>query len=292
MSVDLPDEATICAAIPGLSSLALIARGGQKVVYRATHEVFGDVVLKLILADNDDRLRREIEAVSENRFSNVPAIYHTGRISQAGQGSVYLIEQYIDGDTLRSMLVGCQGLPLLTALRVLRDLLRTAVELERCRLVHRDIKPENIIIDGAGKVWLLDFGIARHLDKASITATVQAFGPATLGYAAPEQLRNLKRQIDIRADLFSIGVVAYETIAGRHPFIAGARDRFEVIQRTESVEPPRLTIPGDSRGLLACFVHQLMAKQVSRRPATAQQAMEWFAAVLPTVQGVQLTETQ
>ena len=88
------------------------------------------------------------------------------------------------------------------------------------------------MVDRNGEYWLLDFGIARHLDKESITASGAMFGPASAGYAPPEQFRNIKTEIDIRTDLFAIGVVAYEALTGSHPFLQGAKDRVDAYRRT------------------------------------------------------------
>jgi serine/threonine protein kinase len=282
----LPDEATIYARLPHVKGLTPMTPGGQKMVYRATHDVHGSVVLKLFLnAAGDERITREIEAITTASFTNVPRIFEWGTMTHAGGNTAYLVEQYVDGETLRDILNRQGTMPLDRALALLDRLLSSAVELEHRRLVHRDIKPENILVDRGGSFWLLDFGIARHLDKPSITVSAAPLGPATPGYAPPEQFGNIKRDIDIRADLFAIGVVTYETLTGTHPFRQGAHDRMDVYRRTATVDAAPLTIPGDSQKLLAGFVSTLMAKHPSRRPRTAKQAQDWFVALLPTIQG-------
>ena len=129
----------------------------------------------------------------------------------------------------------------------------------------------------------MDFGIARHLEKPSITATDAHFGPHTPGYAPPEQFRNIKKEVDIRADLFSIGVLVYEAIAGEHPFISGARDYLDILRRTETLAVNFLVIPEDSQKQLGGFINILMSKYPSRRPKTAQIALDWYYALLPTI---------
>ena len=118
-------------------------------------------------------------------------------------------------------------------------------------IVHRDIKPENIIIDTNNKFWLIDFGISRHLDLESITASNSPFGPCTIGYSSAEQFRNIKKEIDIRADLFSLGVVAAEMIIGYNPFFYNTNDIIQVIKNIENQPLPLLRISGDSQFLLA-----------------------------------------
>lgn len=139
-------------------------------------------------------------------------------------------------------------------------------------------------MDNNNCFWLLDFGIARHLDLTSITATEEHFGPHTLGYAAPEQYRNLKPQIDSRADLFSLGVVAYEAISGVNPFTGEATSHLDVIRRIESTVPDRLEIQEDPSGEIAAFISLLIEKYSSRRPKTAKIALEWFESIVKKIE--------
>jgi serine/threonine-protein kinase len=113
----------------------------------------------------------------------------------------------------------------------------------------------------------------------SITATEEHFGPHTIGYAAPEQYRNIKPQIDSRADLFSLGVVAYEAVSGENPFTAGATSALDVIRRIESTVPAHLCIEGELGAEVAAFIGVLMAKYPSRRPQSARVALEWFESI-------------
>jgi serine/threonine protein kinase len=278
----IPDIPSIIKSqLPDLYDLDPLAHGGQKAVFRAKHVVYQDVVFKLLL-DSDERTQREIEVATQYQFSNVPKVYESGTISFAGAQSSYLLEAYVQGETLRTRLSRGK-VSLSTNLNLIRTLLTISTETEKRQLVHRDIKPENLILGSDGNIWLIDFGIARHLSKASITATGARFGPCTVGYAAPEQFRNMKSDIDIRADLFSIGVVAYESFTGQNPFKTGARDDFDVLRRTESVVLKPLNIQGDKSNELSQFISTLMDKYPSRRPRTAQQALNWFIGLLSTI---------
>jgi serine/threonine-protein kinase len=148
--------------------------------------------------------------------------------------------------------------------------------------VHRDIKPENIILAPDGKVFFLDFGIARILGVPSLTKTEAMIGPHSPGYAAPEQFNNLKSDIDSRADLFSIGVVTYECLSGKNPFSEGARNHLEVLQRTETITPISFRIQGDSQHQFMGLLSSLMGKYPSRRPNNATQALHWLNAAKST----------
>lgn len=269
----------VLKSLPELSNVQPIAQGGQKTVYKAVHKDFGDVVLKVVL-DANDRILREISIAVECDFLNVPELYFWKELIIDGQDIVVLIEQFIPGKTLRDYLNTNSSLSRHNCIMLCHSLLKTAVELEQKNLVHRDIKPENIIWGDDGNFWILDFGIARHLDLTSLTATNARFGPATVGYAAPEQLRNMKKQVDIRADLFSIGVVIFEAITGSNPFIDGARDALEVLQRTESLKLNSKMLQEFAGLELGQFVLVLMEKYASRRPTSAAQALQWFEEII------------
>jgi serine/threonine protein kinase len=105
-----------------------------------------------------------------------------------------------------------------SVLRLGLHVLEALERAETVQIVHRDVKPDNIMCDGEGNFWLLDFGIARHLELSSLTPTASPFGKMTLGYAPPEQCRNVKGDIDSRADLFALGVTLHECATGRNGF--------------------------------------------------------------------------
>jgi serine/threonine-protein kinase len=154
--------------------------------------------------------------------------------------------------------------------------LEALADAERARIVHRDVKPDNIMRGTDGMFWLLDFGIARHLDLTSLTATAALGGLFTLGYAPPEQFRNKKREIDVRADLFALGVTIVECFTGKNPFHDGARDANEVIRRIESspiVVPP---ISGDANAKLRDLIQALTQRRLDCRPASAAEALDWM----------------
>jgi eukaryotic-like serine/threonine-protein kinase len=264
---------------PQIFELEHLDSGGQKVVFAGHHQEHGDVVLKL--TDKvDDRTRREIDIVTNNRLPGVPVLFEWGNESFDDGEVMFLIEERVRGRSLRSVLQQVGTLDFPQASELLGFLLRSAAIFESERLVHRDIKPENIMIADDGTFFILDFGIARALDQTSLTATAARFGPATFGYAAPEQFRNMKKEIDARADLFSIGIVFYECITGVNPFIEGARSRLDVIKRSEKQPVQKLEIEEDSSGELAAFIDTLMQKWPSRRPRTAAEAWSWFQEII------------
>lgn len=257
-----------------------VAPSGQKDVLRARLND-EDVVLKIIKPSANDaaRAEREIAAVARLNCPYVPKVFEHGHRAIGGEDRYYLVEQYIAGVSYREQLVRQPVQPLVDVVRLGEVLLGACVEFEAQRLVHRDIKPENIMVDGSGKFWIIDFGIVRMLDAESLTATSQRFGPCTPGYGAPEQFRNDKKAINAQADLFSVGVVLYESLAGAHPFGAGRRAVLDVIRAVDSTDVPRLAIPGDKDGCLAELICSLAGRFPSRRPPTAVDAFAWFREV-------------
>lgn len=264
---------------PDITGVKEIQQGGQKRVYTAIHKQHGQVVVKLILdVKNFERTLREIDLVQEKNFQRVPKIYEHGT-KICDTKLIFIIEQLITGNTLRE-LIDKGGFQEKEAISYLIALLEICVQLENQSVVHRDIKPRNIIIDKNGELWLLDFGIARQLDLASLTPTMAPYGPHTLGYAAPEQIENLKKKIDIRADLFSVGVLVYEMINGENPFFASAINRLDVIRNTKNLSPEKLDLDLPKGEDLSALINSMIEKYPSRRPPSATKALEWLNKII------------
>jgi len=277
----VPDIEIVKRILSDVTEVSELKVGGQKAVFKAVSEQHGKVVVKIMLpAGSTDRLILEIKIVSENDFPNVPRIINSGQIEIAGDPVLYIVEPYVAGSDLRTVLTSKGHLSISEVIALLASLLDTVAALEDKGVVHRDIKPENILCSTGGRYWLLDFGIARDLRSPSLTATAAQFGPHTAGYAAPEQFHNMKKRIDSKADLFSIGVVAYESLTGSHPFSSGARDYLDVLRRTETVNPEQLKIKGDANDELSRFIQSLMEKYPSRRPPSARIALSWFQQIV------------
>lgn len=276
------DLSTLRGEFPALDNVRPLAAApsGQKEVLRATKDG-RDVVLKLIKPGPKQLARadREIAAVARLECDFVPRILEHGKRDIGGEQRYFLIEEFIDGETYRQRLTRAPVQSIASVLHLARGLLVGCVEFEAKKMVHRDIKPENIMVDSSGKIWLIDFGIVRLLDAQSLTATSDRLGPCTLGYGAPEQLRNLKDEITIKADLFSVGVVLYEALAGENPFGAGRRGLMEIVHALNSVNVPVLNIPGDPDNGFAELIASLASRYSSRRPDTAREALQWFEDV-------------
>jgi serine/threonine protein kinase len=272
------------SCFPQLSELHPLKEGGQKWVYMCQHPEHGACALKLMKPGRERYLDRELEAISRLSSDNVPEVYEIGEIDSPVGQCVWILEQYVHGTDLAEILQ--QG-PLLheQLLTLAVDLVATAADAESVKVVHRDIKPANIKIDGAGKAWLLDFGIARILDLKSKTSTAASFGPHTAGYGAPEQFRYRKREIGGRSDLFAIGVVLYECATGNNPFLEGTRDNEETLRRVEQQLLPRLRLEWDVNGEFADFVSALTQKYPYQRPPDCMDALAWLRGIVQRLGG-------
>ena len=271
------DMSWIAAQFPLLSGLQPLAQGGQKIVFAAQHAIDGDVVLKLLLRSSDgQRLEREVLAGQLVECERVPRVFETGELDTQLGRCIWLREQRVSGMTLRTRLVRSGALDFTSLLRLGVQLLSTLAHAEAKRIVHRDIKPENLMIDTSGSFWLLDFGLARHLDLESLTATKMPWGMGTLGYSPPEQLRNRKREIDGRTDLFAVGVLLHECATGTNLFRDGASDELEILRRVETLAMPRLQLADDHGGALADLVSALVQKYPTQRPRTVADALAWI----------------
>jgi serine/threonine-protein kinase len=272
------DPAWLAQQFPDLSGLTPVAGGGQKWVYRATHRRDGNVVLKVIKPGSDaERIKREILAVQRIASPRVPRILDTNLLVLPMGQFVWLREQLVPGRSVRAVIDSRVLSP--EELRRLAEHALEALEAgERVRIVHRDVKPDNLMLDATGSFWLLDFGIARHLDLESATPTAQHYGVFTPGYAPPEQFNNLKREIDSRADLFALGVTLWECATRRNPFRDGIRDGLEVLRRVESISLDRVDRT-DLDPALRDLIYSLTRPRADHRPSSAQDALAWVRAL-------------
>lgn len=276
------DSKDIMEIYPVESIIKKYPQSGQKQVLLIQHKNYGKVILKVV-EGRSERVEREINIVTNNNFTSVPRILNTEKFIINGIEGLFICEEFIDGLTLREILNKEKQLPLNEVVTLAESLLSIIVELENHSIVHRDIKPENIIRDNDGNWFLIDFGIARDLKSCSLTMTNAQVGPHTPGYAAPELFQYNKKDIDSRADIFSLGIVLFEALVGSHPFLRGDElDLNEIWYSTVTIEPKYIQIDGDIDMQFMGLIQTFMQKHISRRPICAAKAMEWFQNVKKT----------
>ena len=184
------------------------------------------------------------------------------------------IEERIDGIPLTSCVDRFrEEKSVLTLLMMLVEGLRLLWEQPQ-KIVHRDLKPDNILIRDNGNPVIIDLGIVREEGSAGITASHFHVGPCTPAYASPEQAKNEKRFISFKSDFFVLGVLAYELLAGTHPFRETDADHIEdVLGRVISFHPPSLASLGKASPDLSVIIERLMSKEPYQRHRTVESLL-------------------
>ncbi len=193
-----------------------LGSGGMADVYLAEDQELGRRVAIKILDGrhaNDDqfieRFRREAKNAAALNHPNIVSIYDRGN----AEDTYYIAMEYLDGRTLKELIVGHGQAPVRVAVEYARQILSALRFAHRHGIVHRDIKPHNVLVDREGRVKVTDFGIARA-GTSQMTETGSIVGTAQ--YLSPEQARG--GEVDQRSDLYSLGVVLYELLTGKTPF--------------------------------------------------------------------------
>jgi eukaryotic-like serine/threonine-protein kinase len=269
-------------SLPQLNIGPKLGKGGQKIVHYGTHPQWGNVVIKLTTPENEnerERALREIAFVAKLNSPLFASPFYFGEFTHNGQNIVYVIEEFLIGKNLREIINSIRPnvLPITEVHRIILNILEALSLLQAESLVHRDIKPENIMISES-RVTLIDFGIARKLDIESLTATYEIFGPMTPGYAPPEQIKNEKRKISFRTDLFSLGVVVYELLIGKNPFLENAKSPQEAIWNVLNKTPIPLANKGFNSSMDE-FVMRCLNKTCHKRPESVNRARELFESI-------------
>ncbi|CAN5167335.1 hypothetical protein BH11MYX1_BH11MYX1_35210 [soil metagenome] len=249
--------------------LSLIGEGGMGKVYRARHRGLDKLVaLKVIdpRVGSAERFVREAHAIAR--------LDHPGCVRIYDHAAGYIAMELLDGPTLGAVMDAGGQLPIDQALAIGKDLLAALAHAHLNGVLHCDLKPANIMIVKRGAV-IIDFGLAWLHDSAKLTREGMAFG--TPSYLAPERLRG--DAYDARSDLYTVGVLLYEMLAGAKPFAGATRDE---IMRNALDRPPlplRAMRPGIPRAL-DDFVMRALAKDPARRFATAEE----MRAALPVAE--------
>lgn len=238
-----------------------IATGGMGEVWQAQDDVIlRQVAIKILkqqyLGDPDfvERFRTEAKHAAMINHDGIANVYDYGE----DEGSAYLVMELVPGEALSSILEREKTLP---EQQVISIIVQTALALDAAHregLVHRDIKPGNLLITPEGNVKITDFGIARVANQASLTQTGQVMG--TVQYLAPEQATG--KPASASGDIYSLGIVAYEALAGRRPFKGETQMAIAMAQINET--PPPLSSELDPK--LVKLVMDCMAKKPDQRP--------------------------
>jgi eukaryotic-like serine/threonine-protein kinase len=255
--------------------LEILGRGGFGIVFRAYDEMLQRIVAVKVLSPQlattspaRKRFLREARTSAQVRHENVVQVYEVG-----DQPLPYLVMELVPGESLQQLLDRVGPLDVLEVLQIGRQIAEGLSAAHATDLIHRDIKPGNVLLEGGHqKIKITDFGLARAADDASITQSGIVAG--TPMYMAPEQAKG--DRIDQRADLFSLGSVLYQMVAGRPPFRANST--VAVLKRVaEDTARPIREITPETPQWLCDIIAKLHAKSPDDRFQSAREVADLLA---------------
>lgn len=266
-----------------------IALGGMATVYRATDKRLDrSVALKIMhphLAKGTSgqsfvsRFRREARAAARLTHPGLVAVYDQGVDGEIS----YLTLEFVEGTDLRHILDTRGTLSVGKALAITEDTLDALAAAHRSSLVHRDVKPENILISNEHEVKITDFGLARAVTEVTSTTTGTLLG--TVAYLAPEVVTTGVG--DTRTDVYSVGIMLFEMLTGRQPFVGEAPIHVAYKHVNEDIPKPSTLVHWITPELDA-LVTSFAARNPEDRPRTASEALEDLREVLATLKPAQL----
>ena len=248
-----------------------IGSGGMADVWSAQDSMLGRVVALKFLHDRFaqdsqfvERFRREAQAAAGLQHPNVVGVYDRGE----WEGRHWIAMEYVEGASLKDLIA--RGLSVPEAVEIVRQILAGARFAHEKGIIHRDLKPHNVLVDGEGRARVTDFGIARA-GASEITQTGSVLGTAQ--YLSPEQAQGL--DVGVQSDIYSIGVILYETLTGRVPFEGESAVAIALKQVSEQPRPPAELNPQVSPAL-----NGVVLKALAKDPAHRYQSADEFLAAL------------
>ncbi len=253
--------------------LEKLGEGGMGVVYKADDtKLERHVALKFlsprIIGTDTERARLVHEARAAAAL-NHPSICTVYEIDEA-DGQIFIAMECVKGQSLKAMIESA-SMPLDEALAIAAQIAEGLAEAHAKGIVHRDIKPANVVVTPGGRVKIMDFGLARSNDATQLTVAGTTVG--TVAYMSPEQARG--KSVDHRTDIWSLGVILYEMIAGRRPF-RGDRDQ-AVIYSIVNEEPEPLSV---ARPEVPGELENVMSRMLAKNPASRHPGAEEVLADL------------
>ncbi len=259
--------------------LGRLGRGGMGEVWLAETETNDRVAIKVLgvrAALRDDggrRFERERRLLDRVRHDNVVAVLGALEHDEAADLTFFPMELVL-GKSLAELLAEHGRYPIRDAVTILGEVATALAAAHEAGVVHRDVKPGNVLIDREGRARLTDFGLARALDESRFTRTAEALG--TPAYMAPEQASG--DEAGPAADLYALGALAWELLAGRPPFQAEnalALLRLHIDATPEPIAERRAGLPDE----LATLVDELLRKRPDDRPESAAAVRDRLAAI-------------
>jgi serine/threonine-protein kinase len=259
-----------------------VGSGAMGTVYRARYDKTGQPVAIKVIAtgmEKDEtslaRFTREVEILRKLKHPNIVNVIKSGTLL----GKPFYAMEFVDGESLESMLERKTRFTWEQVIQIGKQVCAGLHQAHLQSVVHRDLKPANIMMMRDGSVKLTDFGIAKALDQVQLTATNTTVG--TAAYMSPEQCRG-EKNLTPKSDLYSLGVMFYELLTGRRPFLAETTlDMFLAHVNGKFERPSRIVL--DIPIWLDTLVCQLMEKDPQKRPLSAEVVGQALSEILDKV---------
>jgi serine/threonine-protein kinase len=262
--------------------------GGMSRLFVATERSLNrQVVIKVLPPElasevSAARFKKEIEVAAQLQHPHIVPILASG----SGDGLLWFVMPFVRGESLRHRLKSGGKLPVRDAVRILIEVADALAYAHRQGIVHRDIKPENILLE-EGHAVLADFGVARAIvaartvnasDGGNLTGTGMSVGTPT--YMSPEQAAG-DSHVDARADIYALGLVGYEMLAGQHPFGGSGSVQSMVVAHLTEPAPPVAKLRADTPPAVNAAIARALAKTPDERFRTAEEFRDALEAAPP-----------
>jgi serine/threonine protein kinase len=254
--------------------LEKLGQGGMGVVYKAVDTGLDRMVaMKVLNPDLSrnpelvERFRAEARAQANLNHTNLATLY----AFMVHQGTAIMVMEFVEGETFAQMIRRRGPIPEVEAIPLFRQALLGIGYAHRAGILHRDIKPSNLMLNKNGLVKVMDFGIAKVMGARGMTRTGTQLG--TLAYMSPEQIQN--RSVDIRSDIYELGITLYEMLTGHLPFESDSE--FQVMQDHVYTPPPP---PSQYYPYINKGVEKVILKSIEKNPDARFQTVEQFGAAL------------